>query len=163
MNILLSVRNESEQKGLYRSDALRRLAARICAGEGVETDVELSVLFCDDPCIQDLNRRFRSKDRPTDVLSFAQTPPAGWVGPRLLGDIVISLETVARNCTERGGTGGDLTAAMRDEVRLLVCHGLLHLLGADHATAQARAAMTAKQAAYLGVTTAAAWPPKGRR
>lgn len=166
MNVHLCVRNDSQRKRLYRTDALRRLAERICAGEDVETDIELSVLLCDDASMRELNRTYRDKDRPTDVLAFAQTPadrgkhPAG-EGPMVLGDIVISLETVARHCADAPQTRG----AMRQEVHLLFCHGLLHLLGVDHATAAAREAMNAKQARYLGTTTEAAWrtPPRTSR
>jgi probable rRNA maturation factor len=145
----LQVRNESARKRLYRRDVLQRLTERVLAGEGVADAVEVSVLFCDDAMITELNRQYRGKNKPTDVLSFEQE--AEQHGPRrLLGDIVISLETVERHCA------GD-RAAMVAEVRLLVCHGLLHLLGHDHATAAEQAAMNAKQAEYLGVDMVAAW------
>jgi probable rRNA maturation factor len=105
------------------------------------------VLFCDDPFIAELNRKYRKKNRPTDVLAFAQGPlPVRLyrsATPHVLGDIVISLETVERNCRcDR--------AAMRDEVRLLFCHGILHLLGYQHGTARDLAAMVVKQNDYLG-------------
>lgn len=154
MKIHLLIRNNSSRKRHYRRDVLQWLADRICTGENVQDEVELSVLFCDDAFITDLNRTYRHKDAPTDVLSFGQDAASNPVsGPRVLGDIVISLETVERHCAE----APDLRVAMRKEVCLLFCHGLLHLLGADHATAQAREAMNAKQAQYLGVTKEAAW------
>ncbi len=147
--IRVAVQHESARKHLYRRDVLERLAARVCAGEGVEGDVEVSVLFCDDGQIRSLNRDYRNKNKPTDVLSFEQEP--GLVpGIRVLGDIVISLETV-----ENRGDGD--RAAMRDDVRLLFCHGMLHLLGYDHATAQGQREMIEKQAHYLGLKTEAAW------
>ncbi len=152
----LLIRSESEEKHLYRSDVLQRIAQRICAGEDVAQPVELSVLFCDDPFIRTLNLQYRKKDCPTDVLSFAQEG-AQHEGSLLLGDIVISLATVAGRC------GGD-RKAMRDEVRLLFCHGMLHLLDYTHATTRDRDRMTAKQAEYLGVPLTAAWlgtPPSG--
>ncbi len=83
----------------------------------------VSILFCHDDFIQDLNRDYRGKDKPTDVLSFAmgdgdeETPS--------LGDIVISLETAARQ------HGKYHTSYPEEIVRLLV-HGLHHLLGFDH-------------------------------
>ena len=149
MNVELVVRNESDRKYLYRSDVLHRLAERVFTGEGVKRDVEVSALFCDDPFIQNLNRQYRKKDSPTDVLSFAQTDTGH--GPlQVLGDIVISLETVERQCDgER--------QRMRDEVKLLFCHGLLHLLGNTHETQEKQERMQAKQAAYLGITQQAAW------
>ena len=156
MNVLLRIRNESQRKRLYRSDALRRLAHRICAGEGVDADAELSVLLCDDPFIRNLNRTYRNKDVPTDVLAFTQPPRQGSPGPTVLGDIVISLEAVERHCANAPNRPPD-RRAMCQELRLLFCHGLLHLLGSDHDTAAARKDMNAKQARYLGITTEAAW------
>lgn len=144
MSVGIVVRNESRRKGCYRRDVLTRLAERVYAGEGARGRAELSVVLCDDPFIQELNCRYRGINRPADVLSFEQPPLGAPKEPRLLGDIVISLETVERRCAgER--------AAMRDEVRLLFCHGLLHLLGHDHATPRERARMVALQARYLGV------------
>lgn len=155
MSATLSLRNTSSTKRLLRRDSLERLANRICAGERVKGPVEISVLLCDDPYIRQLNRRYRQKDAATDVLSFEQEGPPT-TPSSLLGDIVISLETAHRNC--RGDRG-----SMRREVDLLFCHGLLHLLGYDHATARDREVMTLKQADYLGVSERAAWRfgPKG--
>ncbi len=119
--------------------------------------VEVSVLFCDDPFMQSLNKEYRNVNRPTDVLSFEQ-PPVESADSRMLGDIVISLETVEHNCMEdREG--------MRQEVYLLFCHGLLHLLGYDHGTNRERKIMQAKQALYLGVDPSDAWDfgPKRHR
>jgi rRNA maturation RNase YbeY len=78
--------------------------------------------------------------------------------PQVLGDIIISLETVESNCC------GD-TDTMREEVRMLVCHGLLHLLGYDHGTEEEKTIMHQKQAEYLGVSEDAAWDfgPKKKR
>lgn len=148
--IELSVQHESARKYLYRRDVLQRLGDRICAGEGLSDEVvEVSVLFCDDERIRELNRAYRKTNKATDVLSFEQEP--GLVpGVRLLGDVVISLETV------EGRNDGD-RALMRADVRLLFCHGMLHLLGYDHATPEERDRMTEKQAQYLGVNNAAAW------
>ncbi len=162
MEITLGVRNESTRKRLYRRDVLRRLASRIGEGEGLTAPVEISVLFCDDPRMAELNGCYRNKKQPTDVLSFEQEPiaevktsaahdfPVVHGAPVVLGDIVISLETVEHNC------GGD-RALMRGEVSLLFCHGLLHLLGYDHAAKQEREEMIEKQALYLGVSQKAAW------
>lgn len=89
---------------------------------------ELSVVLCDDATIHALNRDYRRKDKPTDVLAFAlREGHAGHLAGDVLGDVVISLETAARQARERGN-------APRDEVRMLLAHGLLHLLGWDHRT-----------------------------
>jgi probable rRNA maturation factor len=103
---------------------VRTLCDRMLAALGLET-AELSVLLVDDLRIQELNRVHREKDRPTDVLAFPldETPPDG--APRLLGDIVISLETALRQARSRKRT-------LLPEVRFLLAHGLLHLLGYDH-------------------------------
>lgn len=144
----IGIRNESRRKRFYRRDTLLQLAQFICESEGYSGPVEISLLFCDDAYMAELNRQYRKKDAPTDVLSFPQEAvTAGDV--RLLGDIVISLETVERR-------GGDLTA-LRREVGVLFCHGLLHLLGYDHATAAEEDTMKKLQARYLGSSVENAW------
>lgn len=149
MAVRLLIRNESERKRLYRRDVLRRLAERICEGEGVTQPVEISVLFCDDDRMAELNAAYRDTPEPTDVLSFEQPQvPGGSLAA--LGDIVVSLEMAERY------SAGD-RAKTREEVRLLFCHGLLHLLGYDHQTRRERERMTMKQAQYLGVDQDAAW------
>ncbi|MEA3365958.1 MAG: rRNA maturation RNase YbeY [Candidatus Hydrogenedentes bacterium] len=146
----LAICNESTRKRLFRRDNLRRLAERICDAEGITGKLEISVLFCDDAGIKALNRQYRKLDRPTDVLSFCQTG-VSQSAPKILGDIVISLETVERHCRGRRD-------AMRDEVRLLFCHGLLHLLGYTHGTEATRRMMAGKQAEYLEIPLRNAWP-----
>ena len=87
---------------------------------------ELSVLLTDDVQIQRLNAAHRDKDRPTDVLAFeldASEPDADG----LLGDVVISLDTAARQAKSR-------QRPLLAEVRFLLAHGLLHLCGYDHGT-----------------------------
>jgi probable rRNA maturation factor len=87
-------------------------------------DAELSVLLTDDPGIHRLNREHRDKDKPTDVLAFPMDEsvpdPAG-----ILGDVVISLDTAFRQARSRG-------RPLLEEVRFLLAHGLLHLIGYDH-------------------------------
>ncbi|XP_073316000.1 endoribonuclease YBEY, chloroplastic-like isoform X2 [Primulina huaijiensis] len=87
--------------------------------------VELSVLLCNDEFIQKLNKEWRDEDHATDVLSMSQHIPELNLPILMLGDIVISVETAARQAEERGHT-------LIDEIRILVVHGLLHLLGFDH-------------------------------
>jgi len=94
---------------------------------------ELSVLLVSDGEMRRLNRRWRGRDRPTDVLAFAQAEGPGGAPDGVLGDVVISIDTARRQAAERGETVG------READRLLV-HGVLHLLGYDHerSTAEAR-------------------------
>jgi probable rRNA maturation factor len=98
-----------------------RQALRASRVPGPRGKSELSILFCGDVRMRSLNRRFRRRDRSTDVLSF----PAG--DGVLLGDIVICMPYAARKA--RGRAGG----ASREMDRLLL-HGYLHLLGYDHET-----------------------------
>ncbi len=92
---------------------------------------ELSVALVDDAEMQTLNRNYRDKDRPTDVLAFPMDRRDGGA-ENLLGDVVISLETAVRQAAEQ-----DVTASA--EVRTLLVHGFLHLLGYDHERSPAEA------------------------
>ncbi|MBA0597769.1 hypothetical protein Gorai_007562 [Gossypium raimondii] len=87
--------------------------------------VELSVLLCNDEFIRKLNKEWRDEDHATDVLSMSEHIPELNLPVLMLGDIVISIETAARQAEERGHT-------LIDEIRILMVHGLLHLLGFDH-------------------------------
>lgn len=99
---------------------------------------ELSIVLTGDPQIKKLNRTFRKKDKPTDVLSFPMREgEAGDVAGSLLGDVVISVPTAARQARAKGH-------GVLFEVTFLLAHGLLHLLGWDHDTAAKDRAMTAE-------------------
>ncbi|KAI3522440.1 hypothetical protein L1887_00199 [Cichorium endivia] len=87
--------------------------------------VELSILLCNDEFIRELNKDWRNEDHATDVLSMSQHVPELKLPMLMLGDIIISVETAARQAEERGHT-------LLDEIRVLMVHGLLHLLGFDH-------------------------------
>ena len=69
--VFLQIQNNSTMKYLYRRQTLEKLAETICKNEKIKSDVEVSLLFCDDPFIQSLNMQY-AKDEPTDVLSFQQ-------------------------------------------------------------------------------------------
>jgi len=99
-----------------------------------EPHAELTVSLVNDDQIHQLNRDYRGKDRPTDVLAFAMREGAR--APRddvVLGDVIVSLETAARQARRR-------RVPLAAEVRCLLIHGVLHLLGYDHerSTAEAR-------------------------
>jgi probable rRNA maturation factor len=98
---------------------------------------ELSVLLTDDRTIQRLNRLHRDKDRPTDVLAFPLDLEPGPDGTRRLGDVVISLDTASRQAISRH-------RPLLAEVRFLLAHGLLHLLGHDHDVPKRKKAMDAE-------------------
>lgn len=149
MKVTLRISNQSRRKYLYRRDVLKSIAERVCLREHVLDSVELSILFCDDAYMRQLNKMYRGIDRATDVMAFPQEPISlgSW---RTLGDIVISLETVERRYPSDA-------SAMRREVCLLFCHGMLHLLGYDHRTKHEEETMMRAQAEILGVSLDAAW------
>ena len=128
------------------SRQIRRLRTRAVAFLSMLDlgDVELSVLLTDDPGIRVLNREWRRKDRPTDVLSFpAGEPPPGSTGPRHLGDVILSLDTARRQARVHGHR-------LADELDLYLAHGLLHLLGHDHHRRQDARRMAALESRLLG-------------
>ncbi len=86
-----------------------------------ENNYEISLLITDDETIHQLNKEYRQKDRPTDVLSFPMEDDI------MLGDIVISLDTAKNQAQER-------EIGLEREIAFLFIHGLLHLLGYDHET-----------------------------
>jgi probable rRNA maturation factor len=121
---------------------LASLAERTLAGEGL-VNGELSVSFVSETEIEDLHLRYMDEPGPTDVLSFPMdASDRNEDGMRVLGDVVIAPAVAARNNPD------DPEA----EIRLLLVHGILHLLGYDHEVDDERAAMWARQTLYSGVT-----------
>lgn len=120
---------------------------------GLTENNEVSLVFCDDAYIQDLNKNYRGKDQSTDVLSFALNEgeePEIVDGPSqvLLGDIIISLETAARQAEE-------YNHSLEREIAYLTVHGMLHLLGYDHMTEEDKAEMRVEEEhvlSLLGIT-----------
>ena len=115
--------------------------------ESVPSDVSLSIVVTGDDEIQSLNSQFRGADTPTDVLSFGQQPTtrpfvhAPDEKP-YLGDVILSFPRAQAQAAEQGHS-------IKEEIKLLVVHGILHLLGYDHATSEEEASMWAKQDAIL--------------
>jgi len=106
----------------------RRLAAKVLKARGINR-WELSILITDDPTIRKLNRRYRGVDSATDVLSFSQRLAEEKLNARSMyrpaGDIVISVDTMARNA-------GECRISEEEELKRLLIHGILHLEGMDH-------------------------------
>lgn len=98
--------------------------AAFLAGGGAGAG-EVSLLLGDDARIRELNRTWRGKDKATNVLSFPLDAPHAGHGPRVLGDIALAYETVARETGARG-------ISVSQHAAHLVVHGMLHLLGYDH-------------------------------
>lgn len=108
-------------------------------------DRELSLSFVTDDEMREINRQYRGKDAPTNVLSFAMDDgDDAFVSP-LLGDVIISCETAAREAGERGVT-------LSQRYSQLLVHGILHLAGYDHEQGDAEeAAMAEKSRELLGL------------
>ena len=134
------------------ADRLARDAVRVALAIGVTATglasparVELCIVLADDTEQQRLNRLFRGRDTPTNVLAFPawepgmRSPPGA---PLLLGDIVLAFETVAREAAEQD-------KPFADHLRHLIVHGVLHLLGHDHQTADAASMMEALETVIL--------------
>ncbi|MBW1903813.1 MAG: rRNA maturation RNase YbeY [Deltaproteobacteria bacterium] len=112
-------------------------------------DAELSILLCDDGTIRKLNRRYRKKNKATDVLAFPmQEGPGPAAQSGLLGDVVISLPTATRQAAEHD-------RPIIQEVTFLLAHGLLHLLGYDHANRREEQDMKARTEGLLAAVDAA--------
>jgi probable rRNA maturation factor len=121
-------------------DGLIGLAAECLMGEGAAGS-ELSVSFVAEDEIADLHVRYMDEEGPTDVLAFPLDEPDE-EGIRVLGDVVVCPAVAARNNLS------DPAA----EMRLLLVHGILHLLGHDHEEEDERVAMWVIQERYTGVT-----------
>jgi probable rRNA maturation factor len=113
-----------------------------------------SVMFADDAEVHALNREWRDKDKPTNVLSFPMLEPADLIDlapegpPVMLGDIALAIETCAHEAAEKG-------VSIQDHAAHLLVHGLLHLAGYDHETGDADAevmeALETKALALIGI------------
>jgi probable rRNA maturation factor len=118
---------------------LRRMVKAAARREGRD-DLEVALRLCDDAAIHALNRGYRKKDKPTDVLAFAMREgKAGAAGDHVLGDIVISVETARRQAKQ----------GLYHELRFLAAHGLCHLLGYDHPDDASEAEMNARMAQLI--------------
>jgi len=117
-----------------------------------EGDSAISLSLVDDEEMCRLNRLHRGKNRPTDVLSFPLQPDRS-SPERLLGDIVISVETAARQAA-------DYDATLGAEIDRLLIHGILHLMGHDHAERVERARMEAEER-RLAESIGLRWPYEG--
>jgi probable rRNA maturation factor len=137
------------------------LARDVLVAEGVRGEAELSLLFVDEGTIVELNKRFMDAEGPTDVLAFpiddpvvaGRWPDAGTAGPDrddpepgdlplLLGDVVVCPAVAERQALDHAGS-------YDDELALLVVHGVLHVLGHDHAEPDQTAVMQARERALL--------------
>jgi len=145
-------RNTMRNSGV-NGKALKK-AARVLLENLQESRSSLSLSLVGDRRIKRLNRLYRGKDSPTDVLSFPLIEPnvhAG--GERLLGDVVISLETARRQAEAYDAT-------LEQELQRLLIHGLLHVMGYDHEKKRERARMQAEER-RLATALGMRWPYEG--
>ncbi|MFC2948387.1 rRNA maturation RNase YbeY [Virgibacillus sediminis] len=131
-------------------DLLQRLLDFTAEKEDIPQEAEISVNFTGNEEIQELNRNYRQKDKPTDVISFAlqetvegEPEISGDDGPLILGDIVISIDKAKEQAEEYGHS-------LERELGFLAVHGLLHLLGYDHMEKEDEKKMFSRQEEILG-------------
>ncbi len=146
MKYEIGVKVDGRFRGAVDEERLRGLAGRVLAAESV-APAEIGIVVTGDAVVRRLNREFCGEDAPTDVLSFALTegrddfplPPGKAVR---LGEVVISLPTARRQAKQAGHS-------LEREVALLLVHGLLHLLGYDHAVESEERRMRSREQALL--------------
>ena len=131
-----------ESENSFPQDLLERAARAALEHESQSLDSELSIILTDDARLHELNLNYLGVDAPTDVLSFPASETDPETGARYIGDILIS---IPRAQTQAEAAGHSLEA----EVQLLVVHGVLHLIGYDHAEAEEKARMWKAQAEIL--------------
>ncbi len=134
--------NELSEDDLKEIERLLNFAAE---KEGVEAGSEVSVTFVSSEKIHEINREYRDKDRPTDVISFAleemgegEMEITGIELPRVLGDIIISTDKAKEQADE-------YNHSFKRELGFLAVHGFLHLLGYDHENEEDEKVMFSKQ------------------
>jgi probable rRNA maturation factor len=145
--MVLKIAKQTLPQNLRRK--LRRIVEVVIEREGFKEPFTISLVLCDDPTIKELNRRFLNHDYPTDVLSFLLSgiDETSKGKQRLVGEIIISVETAERNAKRYRQT-------LESELIRLAIHGTLHLLGYDDTTQQQRRLMRRKERQYLKLTEA---------
>lgn len=126
-HLTVEVLRRSDAWDLLPLDAELETGARAAySAAGVLVPGEVAVVLSDDDEVRALNRTWAGRDKPTDVLSFPAGEPTCGDGSRVLGDIILAYETIERDARELG-------VPLAAHATHLVVHGLLHLLGYDHA------------------------------
>jgi probable rRNA maturation factor len=134
-----------DETGEIKSDykkSLKKIARLVLKELDVPKDTELSITFTDDIQMRELNRSYRQIDRTTDVLSFPQSEGPDFT---LLGDIVISIDTAKRHSVSYG-------VSLHEELKKLIIHGILHLLGHDHKKKKESQIMRGKEQELASIT-----------
>ncbi|WP_107838040.1 rRNA maturation RNase YbeY [Metasolibacillus meyeri] len=149
MTLMIDFLDETNTVQETHIDLVERLLQHAASEEQVDDNSELSVTFVTNEAIHEINRQYRDKDQPTDVISFAleelgegETEIIGEGLPRILGDIIISVERTQEQADDYGHS-------FERELGFLAVHGFLHLLGYDHMNEQDEKEMFDKQNAIL--------------
>ncbi|HDX9577572.1 rRNA maturation RNase YbeY [Bacillus cytotoxicus] len=149
MGLIIDFIDETEEVKEEYVDMIQQLVEKAAEIESVEDGAELSITFVDNERIQEINREYRDKDQPTDVISFAmedmgegEMEIVGVEMPRMLGDIIISVPRTKEQAEEYGHS-------FDRELGFLAVHGFLHLLGYDHMTEEEEKVMFGKQKEIL--------------
>ncbi|MCE5321880.1 rRNA maturation RNase YbeY [bacterium] len=139
---------QNSQKIPVKVSRMRSIAQKLLKAEGCPYNTEVSVLLTDDKQIAGLNKQYRDVEGPTDVLSFSQIEGdddfTQEVDDGVLGDVVISVERALAQSQAQGNT-------LDEEIDMLLVHGILHLLGYDHAKPEEEKAMFARQNEILRI------------
>lgn len=150
MNLTIDFNDETNSVTEEQFKMLEELINHTANEEGVESGSEVSIMFVDNDKITEINREYRGKDQPTDVISFALDDEEegdepiiiGEHLPHLLGEIVISVDKIAEQANDYGHS-------FKRELGFLTVHGFLHLLGYDHMTDEDEKEMFDKQKVLL--------------
>jgi len=133
---------ESRSTPALEKDLIERAARFALERASAPAEAELTIVLTDDDQLRKLNRDYLGVDAPTDVLSFPASESDPETGARYLGDVLISVPRAAQQAQAAGHS-------LESEVQLLVVHGVLHLMGHDHAEAGAKARMWVAQTEVL--------------
>ncbi|MCE4047006.1 MULTISPECIES: rRNA maturation RNase YbeY [Bacillaceae] len=134
MNLEIDFIDETTKVAAADQELVEKLLMFAAQKQNLSGNIELSVTFVDNDRIQEINKEYRNKDQATDVISFAmeelgegEIELVGMDMPRVLGDIIISVDRTKEQAEEYGHT-------YSRELGFLAVHGFLHLLGYDHLT-----------------------------
>ena len=132
MSLLIDFIDETESLNISETKLVKNILHFAAEKEEIEENSEVSVTFVTNERIQEINRDYRNKDQPTDVISFAleelgedEVEIVGGEIPRVLGDIIISVDRAKEQAE-------DYNHSFSRELGFLALHGFLHLLGYDH-------------------------------
>ena len=140
----IGIFNQTNEKLDKELDELKDMLSDFCKREDLG-NVIFNIIIIDNPTIHKINKEYRDKDAPTDVISFALEDDKTVIEPdgvRILGDIYISIDKVHEQALEYGHS-------FKRELSFLAVHGLLHLLGYDHMEKSDEEVMFKKQEEFL--------------